>query len=297
MIDRPSNIPRPSLLTMPWVALLGSQISLASCPASPSQRTWKESDTYRRMPFQAGEISVMSVKYLGIRVGQLRLEVLTPQRRQGRWHMAFRGSIRTDGWYSGIYTADDEALGVSRPHSFAAAHFRLKQFHRQLLGKNYRENKELEFRAQGCRVQETVKKNAAPAKTKSFFWHPESSDILSAIFRLRAQNYNRGVTRSFLVYTSEQNWQLRATSEEHVTLRTALGNFKAARLRLETAIGKEFQQKGDVRVWLAIEHTQRPILKIAADIKIGRFVAEIVALRTKQETRSGSKVLLHEVPR
>jgi 3'-phosphoadenosine 5'-phosphosulfate (PAPS) 3'-phosphatase len=76
-------------------------------------------------------------------------------------------------------------------------------------------------------------------------------DVIGATLKLRTFNYVPGKAERFLVYTSEKNWFLEAHPVGIEDVSVPAGTFKAMKVRLQTFIGKEMQQKGDVFVWIA----------------------------------------------
>ena len=61
------------------------------------------------------------------------------------------------------------------------------------------------------------------------------------------------------------------------------GTFDAVKLDLQTFIGKELQQKGDVSMWIAQKHPSRPLVKITGRIKIGHVSIELSELEVGKD--------------
>ena len=57
------------------------------------------------------------------------------------------------------------------------------------------------------------------------------------------------------------------------------GKFKAMKLKLQTFLGEELQQQGDVYMWIATEHPARPMVQIEAEVKVGTFWMELASFR------------------
>jgi hypothetical protein len=269
------------LITPPTAkAETASQPEKPACiPPAPPPISITAKNAYQGMPFQPGENTKFLVSYMGVKAGFLDLAVGPAQKPQKVWLMNFSTTLKTGDWYSGLYQADDAGWALAHPFSFAAAQFSLKQDHRKLLGSDYYEKKDLVYSQALCQVTEVTVKNKKPSKTETFFWEPNAADILAAFFRLRTLNYPIGKEHSFLVYTSEKNWWIKAKAEDHVKVETPLGEFVAVRINLETFIGKELQQRGKMKVWIAFQHPQRPLVRIEAEVKVGRFIAEIIEFK------------------
>ncbi len=227
---------------------------------------------YDKLPFAPGEFSRMKVSYLGMNAGFMEFRVLNPAQINGVWNMAFEVLVETGEWYEKIFKARDEGFAFTRP-DFVATKFRVTQNHKELIGKGYVEDKLLEFDVANCDVTE-IYRDPEGKTTKSVHaeMEPDATDILGALYKLRTYDFIRNKEARIKVYTSEKNWWLTATREDFVMLTVPNGKHKAVRLNLQTFIGKELQQKGRARLWIAYDEPQRRLLKIEADIKIGSFI-------------------------
>ncbi len=81
------------------------------------------------------------------------------------------------------------------------------------------------------------------------------------------------------VYTSEKNWWLEVSPLKIEKIKVPAGTFKAMKVQLQTFIGKEMQQKGDVFAWIAVDHPARPIVQIEGEIKIGSVWLKLQKLK------------------
>jgi len=245
--------------------------------ASPAPKLphFTENEVYKGMPFASGEFIKLDVSYLGIHAGFLEFKVL-PATFKNQWLMGFNSLVRTGDWYNKIFKALDEGTGYAAPSSFQPFEFRLTQDNNPLIGRRYIEDKLLKYNFEDCSVSEEYRDDKGQV-TKSVHasLDPDAIDIISAIYKLRTVDFVKNTEARIKVYTSEKNWWLTATREEFVRLTTPIGKFEAVRLKLETFIGKELQQKGNAKIWLAFNHPNRPLLKIEAQIKIGSFIASL----------------------
>src|SRR5690606_15296224 len=104
-----------------------------------------------------------------------------------------------------------------------------------------------------------------------------SMDTLGVAFWLREQSYEVGKPLKTLVYSSEKNWWLEARPLSIGPLETKAGKFeKAVKLNLQTYIGSELQQKGDVNLWIDMQGKSRAILMIQAEIQLGSIWIEMI---------------------
>lgn len=250
----------------------GAYATCATPAPPPTQYT--EADVYQGLPFSKGEFLKFDVSYLGIHAGFLEFKVLQPTTFNNRWFMGFNTLVITGEWYNKIFKAKDEGTGYASPSSFQPYEFRLTQDNNPLFGRRYIEDKLLRFDTQNCTVTEEYRDDKGKVtKSVQAALEPDAMDILSALYNLRTVDFVKNAEAKIKVYTSEKNWWLTATREDFVHLNVPAGKFDAVRLKLQTFIGKELQQKGAAKIWIAINHPNKPLLKIEAQIKIGSFIA------------------------
>ena len=94
-------------------------------------------------------------------------------------------------------------------------------------------------------------------------------DAVSASYWMRSQDYKIGQKKRGLVFTSEKNWWFDAMPVAVEYIKTPIGRLKAVKLKLTTSIGDMLQQKGNVHAWVAVDHPNRPLLQVTAEIAIG----------------------------
>lgn len=257
------------------IAIIPQSLHANCATLPPKPKLFSENDVYRGMPFGKGELIRLKVSYLGIHAGFLEFKVLEPTKINSQWYMGFNTLVETGKWYNGIFKAKDEGTGYAVP-DFEPYEFRLTQDNHPLFGRRYVEDKMIRFDAQTCTaIEEYRDKDGKTTKSTKFPLDIDALDILAALYKLRTVDFIRNAEAKIKVYTSEKNWWLTATREDFVRLSTPQGKYDAVRLKLQTYIGKELQQKGNVKIWIAINNPQRPLLKIEAQIKIGSFIATL----------------------
>lgn len=226
-------------------------------------------DTYRGSPFAMGELSTFDVFYLGVKVGHAWIRVDQPVQVDGSYYRVFSAEAKTGDWYRYAFVAHDSVESISNPNDFSIRKFYLRQDEGTLFGRRFEREKWLDFRHKQCVVSEVVQRAGKERSTEEFFLQPGASDVLGAVFRLRTKAYRLGVVERILVYTDEKNWWLDAEPVKFETVAVPGGSFPAVKLRLQTYIGAELQQKGEMHVWIATDHPARPLVKVEGHIKIG----------------------------
>ncbi len=227
------------------------------------------SQVYADVPFKPGEKAVYEVFYLGALVGYGTLSVRSPIKLKGVYQRSFHAEAQTGDWYSAIFVAKDKIQAIVRP-DYAVTKVYTKQDEGALFGSRFIQDKWLDYDHDNCEVSVRVKKVGKPEKNEKYFLQYGAQDALSAAYRLRTFAYKLGVVEKFLVYTSEKNWWLEAKPIAIETIKVPGGTFEAHKLKLQTYLGQDLQQKGDVYVWIATsKHPGRPMVKVSGEIKIG----------------------------
>ena len=281
---RPGHAFWRALTTM--VCIGAANVSLAKdnkyvCPpAAPAPAKISRSKVYEGVPFQAGEKSQFELRFYGALVGYASIEVKNPIKHQGMWHRRFSAEARTGDWYKLIFVAHNKIQAVSRPWDFAISKFYLEQDEGKMFGKRFQQKKWLEFDHDHCVVHEKIQVPDKKAKLKDNVLQRGAIDSLGAIFRLRTLDYQLDKTRRELVYTSEKNWWLEATPVAFEKITVPAGTFDAVKLKLQTFVGKDLQQKGDLFAWIDQKTPDKPLLQLEGEVKVGSVSWKLVKYKS-----------------
>lgn len=249
-------------------------------PLKASRTVINEKDVYHGQPFYPGEKASYEVHYFGVLVGYGHLEVRNPVKFGNKWLRHFIAHASTGDWYRAIFVAKDYAMAYSSPHDYAIKKFYIKQDEGKMFGKRFIQEKWLTFDHENCEVSETVKTPEKPLKLEKAELSPGAIDALGVIYKIRTLDFQVGKMEKLLVYSSQKNWWLEAKPLAIEQIEVPAGTFTAFKLKLQTYIGKELQQKGDVHAWIAAEHPNRPLLKLEGEIKVGNVVMELKSFKT-----------------
>ncbi|MFK7825112.1 MAG: DUF3108 domain-containing protein [Oligoflexales bacterium] len=239
-----------------------------------------QKEVYQGQPFYPGEKASYEVHYFGVLVGYGHLEVRNPVKYSNNWLQHFVAHASTGDWYRAIFVAKDYAMAYSSPQNFAIKKFYIKQDEGKMFGSRFIQEKWLTFNHQNCKVLETIKKPEKPAKIEKAELNPGAIDALGVIYKIRTLDFEIGKMQKLLVYSSQKNWWLEAKPVAIEQIKVPAGEFQAFKLKLQTYIGKELQQKGDVFAWIAKNHPNRPLVKLTGEIKIGNVVMELKSFYT-----------------
>jgi hypothetical protein len=241
-----------------------------TCPKTPPKTPALErGDVYKTVPFKAGESATFEVTWSGIKAGYGTMEVRAPRKYKDVWHRVFHVEASTGDWFSTVFVAKEEMEALSRPWDFGISKFFMEQNEGKLFSKAFRQKKWLEFNHDKCKVEEKVKQPDKDEESKTFDLAYGAGDALGVIFELRSRQFSLGKKERALVYTSEKNWWLEADPVAMEKVTVPAGTFDTVKLKLQTFIGKDLQQKGDVYAWIATGTPERQLVQIQGEIKIG----------------------------
>ncbi len=229
-------------------------------------------DVYKNKPFKPGEVAVYDVHFGVLYVGQGKLSVGEayefPQ-KSGRFNHVFDVYGKTGDWFRSIYSAEDRARSISNPINFAANWFYLDQNEGRMFDEPRISQKYLRFRASACEAEETKKRPKRKDRIQKVFFFNQSLDAMSAGFKIRTIDFEIGKKVRLPVFTSRKNWWLELEPVKEEVIKTGIGRLKTMKIKMQTYLGQELQQKGEAHVWIATEHPQRPIAKVAGKVVLG----------------------------
>jgi len=253
-----------------WAAAARAEDIAVDCPKSPPKVVEiPRADVYKATPFKAGEASKYEVSWTGAKVGYATIDVRAPLLHNGLWHRVFHVEASTGDWFKMIFVAKEKMEAISRPWDFGIAQFFMEQNEGKILSSPFVQKKWLEFDHPHCVVHERIE---VPGKPEEHLDHPLSYgaiDALGVVFNLRTRQFKLGQKERAPVYTSEKNWWLEAEPIAFEPVTVAAGTFDTVKLKLQTFIGKDLQQKGDVWAWIATKTPQRQLVQVQGEIKLG----------------------------
>lgn len=239
------------------------------CPAvKPKAPEVARADVYAKSPYKAGEESVYELTWAGLKAGYGTIQVRPPRKHNNIWHRVFHAQASTGDWFKAIFVAREELEALIRPWDFGVSKFYMDQNEGKLFSRPFVQKKWLEFDHDNCKVSERVVVPGKDEKNGTFDLSYGANDALGVIFNLRTRDFKIGQKERALVYTSERNWFLEADPVAIEKVQVPAGTFEAVKLKLQTFIGKELQQKGDVYAWIGT-NSDRPLVQIQGEIKIG----------------------------
>jgi len=236
---------------------------------------------YRNVPFSQGELARYELRYSVLRtlVGYGTLEVRNPVNYGGAWHQSFHAEGKTGEWYRMFFVAHDKLHALARPQDFAVSQFFMEQDEGKLFGNRLLRKRWLDFDHKNCRVSVKTVEQGKPEKLDEHDVAPGAIDALSAVFKLRTFDYKVGAKQRALIYTSEKNWWLEAEPLNLEPYKIGDKTYQAMKIKLQTFLGDQLQQRGDVYIWIAVDHPNRPLVKLEGVVKIGTINLELVEFK------------------
>jgi len=193
--------------------------------------------------FNVGEELVYKVYWGFIPVGKTRI-VSRWIEEDGRRLLAIRYRTRSNRFIAAIYPVDDLIESIIDPTTFLPVRFvkKLKEGHRR--------NDEVttfDFEKGEAHWVDYFKK-----RTKTYPIDPDTRDIVSFMYFMRAHRFESGERREFRVMADEKIYDLfvSAGDIEEVKLKR-FGRVKSIRLEPEAAFEGLFVRKGKVTVWVS----------------------------------------------
>ena len=258
------------------------------CPENqPEIPDIKRSSVYAAYPFKQGEVAKYEMRYglVKVLVGYGFMRVMPPVKEEiligrkagkpviaKRYHMVFDSDAYTGDWYKMIFAGHDKIQALSRPWDFGISRFYINQDEEKPFVRRFRLERWLDYRQAECKV--TVKEKdyvKNKEKNEDFDLEFGATDALGAIYKLRTYTYKMGEPAQFIVYSSEKNWLLEAHPVEFEKIIVGAGTFDTVRLSMRTYIGKELTQRGELDVWIAINHPSHPVVKVEGEAAFGSF--------------------------
>ena len=252
------------------VSGLAVATAAGDCPTSPPKfPEMARSAVYSNVPFKAGEAATYELTWSGIKAGYATIEVRSPRRHNGIWQRVFHIDAATGDWFKAIFVARETMEAVSRPWDFGVTQFYMEQNEGKLFGRSFQQKKWLSFDHDRCHVDERIQVPDKPEDNVGHDLAYGANDALGVVFNLRTRNFHIGTKERALVYTSEKNWFLEAEPVALEQVTVPAGTFKTVKIKLQTFIGKDLQQKGDVWAWISTDTPQRQLVQVQGEIKIG----------------------------
>ncbi|MBC7754712.1 MAG: DUF3108 domain-containing protein [Moraxellaceae bacterium] len=229
-------------------------------------------------PFVVGEKVVHSVSYFGAEAGKLTLQLKPFVAVNNRKSYNFYMGLKTSALFSKFYSVDDYVetfvdFEELVPHVFKLS---ARETGKLVSANSFFDNKTLK-----ATFWEKKYTEKSGEEEKKLAWDilSFSQNAFSGIFYMRVFRWDIGKENSFRVADDEKNIIFKATAVEKVKLNTDAGEFNAIKIKASVVSRGALTQAGDFYLWIS-DDDRKVVLRIEAEIKIGKIVSEIIEYKS-----------------
>lgn len=231
-------------------------------------------------PYRIGEKIVHSVSYFSAQAATMTFEVKPFVEVNKKKAYNFTIGMKTSSLFSKFYSVDntvesylDYETLLPLVHKYNARESgKLVQSH------SFFDNEKL--KAQFWEKKYT-EKNGEESRELSWDILPYSQNAFSGIFYMRVFKWRLGKEYAFRVADDEKNFLFKGTAVSKEKLSTDAGEFDAVKIKVSVVSRGALTQSGNMFVWLS-DDDRKIILRLEAEIKIGKLVSEITSYTSGQ---------------
>lgn len=256
------------MLKTKWLLTVSVGAALALVAGSPAAA--------QERPFAPGEQLLLSLRYLGMNVGELKLGVGQPDVQEGQGVWPLRMEVRTKGIFNAMYGVDERITSFLDPLSGRCV------------------GSDLDAKTGGDRTLENVrfvdgsvrvrKENKSGISEVTKTAPDDARDIVSAIFHLRVLPLLPGDTFSVPIFSPKKSWTLKGTVAKREKVKTPGGTFQTVAVRARTQFGGKLSSDRDLLVWFTDDERRLPV-KLEADFAIGSMKAQLTRYQAGELAR------------
>lgn len=224
-------------------------------------------------PFRVGEKVIHSVRYFSAEAGKLTFETQPNVEVNSRKSYHFKMSLKTSSLFSKFYSVDDYVETFLDFENLVPHVFKLnaRETGKLVQANSYFDHQNLKAIFWEKKYTE---KNGEEIKNQSWDLLPFSQNAFSGIYYMRLFKWDIGKEYSFRVSDDEKNVVFTGIAESKETIETEAGNFKAIKIKALITSRGALTQAGNIYFWLS-DDSKKIILRIVAEIKIGKLVSEV----------------------
>ena len=228
-------------------------------------------------PYHVGEEITYDVHYFKVSAGELKLKVDPFSVVNGLKAYTFITEIRTKGVFSNFYSVEDRVETLVDYATLVPSVYELHVKETNQL----REAKALFDNKKNIATfweKKVTTKSGEEQKKEQWEILPYSQNVFSAVFYMRAFQWEEGKQYAFRVANDNENLVFTGKAVRREILDTELGPMKAVVIEPKITLKGAFKPIGDIYVWLS-DDEHKYILRIECKIKIGTLVAEVIKIQ------------------
>ena len=213
--------------------------------------------------FEPGERIDLSIDFLGIRTGEARITVGSPDGQV--WPVVCQA--RTDG-IAGLLDIREHLVSYWVPEERASRGNDLAALE---LGDRHQDSARFD-RLNGTVTVRIARKGR---RTEKVIEVPRDvHDVAGAVLWLRVQELEPGSHYQIPVFTGSKTFTLVADALGAETVKTPAGTFETVKVQVRTAFDGKFSAKRDTFFWFTRDQRHVPV-RVSADFSVGSVVAEL----------------------
>ncbi len=223
-------------------------------------------------PGGVGEVLDWGVYYLGMHVGEARVEVRAGP--EGAW--LIRGSSRSAPWYSRIYSVDDRTTSTWIPGVGSSRYqttFREGGFH---------QDQDMRIDPAGITVSRRQRYEEGWREWEDRYEGPgyPLEDPVTAFYHLRRLDLTEGSSYSIPLFSGKRVTSVQVDVEGREVLGSELlGEVAVVRVLISSSRDDELKGKGRIWVWLSDDEERVPVRLVWKSSAIGSVRAELVGVQ------------------
>ena len=233
-----------------------------------SKSVW---DKFQPRVFQGEEI-IMSVRYLGITTGHVKISTMPPVNIDGKTAYYFKGYLKSAKFYEFIYSLDD-TVETFVGENFLPIKYTLVQ------KESVQDVNDLQLFDQDSLQTyfwyKRIKRGKLKKKHITTFIPYYTQDSFSVLFFLRGLPLKKGITFQFPIITRAKIWLFKMTVAGIEEIRVADKTWSALKVQTETKYPGVLQKRGDIIFWYSNDELRIP-LKFKAKVKLGSLYGELI---------------------
>jgi Protein of unknown function (DUF3108) len=232
-------------------------------------------------PFRVGEKLVHSVRYFSAEAGRLTFEVKPFVEVNGRKSYSFLIGLKTSSMFSRFYSVDDTVetfvdYETLVPHVFK---LNIRETSKLVQAQAFFDHTSLKARFWERKYTE---KSGEEEKKREWDLLPFSQNAFSGIFYMRVFSWTVGKVVQFRVSDDEKNVIFKGTALAREKISTEAGTFSAFKIKTDIMSRGALTPSGNIYIWIS-DDDRKLVLRIEAEIKIGRLVSEVVDVQLDHE--------------
>ena len=227
-------------------------------------------------PFRINEKVIHSVRYFSAEAGLLTFQTKPMVEVNNRKSYQFVIGLKTSSLFSKFYSVDDFVETFLDYETLVPHVFKMNA---RETGKLVQANSYFDHQSLKATFWEKkyTEKNGEEIKNQVWDLLPFSQNAFSGLYYMRLFKWEVGKEYSFRVSDDEKNVVFKGVAEKKEIIETDAGEFKAIKIKALILSRGALTPTGNIYIWVS-DDSRKLILRIVAEIKIGKLVSEVIEI-------------------